>query len=280
MLPRKQLDALLSAATQNVWPSERMMAFYNAVGRLPFRLGTIAMMLSSPDSVKVVWQAGIKRQTDAALQVIYGFKGRGLLLDALWQRSANCRSVRSRGEFVLGAVKLLLENLDESQKDEITIASLGSGSATQFLAGIAANDFEPEHMKAFLVDLDARTLAAAQERATRLRVFVELFVGSIGQFLEKKNGINLIEMVGLADYFNDAKISRYFRQIRQVITPNGFFLGANISSQKEKDYAHGAVCWPPMYYRSEADLRTFLEEAGFQSIWTGECGLYTVWVAQ
>ena len=65
-----------------------------------------------------------------------------------------------------------------------------------------------------------------------------------------------------------------------ALAPKGLFLGSNISSKEEASYAHNAICWPEMHYRSSAKIKTMLEEAGFEEIWIRTCGLYSVWVAQ
>lgn len=291
---RVQLSILLKEATQNVRPSNRMVSFYNAVGRLPLRLGTSLLVLTSLDAIKVVWRAGVQKRTDSALQILYSYRprlwrGPWALGDALWQSSYNCRSVRARGQFVQGAVRFLLghlawERASRDGEERLNVVSLGSGSASQLLWGAADNGFDANDIEVVLVDHDPRALKAAQENAHRLglEVAVKCQETTIGRFLRTAvpGSLDLVEMVGLTDYFKDHQVRRYLRGIRAALAPGGLFLGSNISSRKEAAYAHGAACWPRMYYRSEEELRQLLREAGFGRIWTGECGLYTVLVAQ
>lgn len=288
-----QLDALLKEATEGVEPSDRMINFYNKVGRLPFRLGTVLLLLTGIDTLMVVYNA-LRGRTDASLRVMYNshfqlWRGPWALGDCLWRNSYNVRSVRARGRFVQKTIRFLVKQLIQNWtccdvRDKLTIVSLGSGSASQLLQGVADNGLNGSNVQVILVDRDSRALKTGLRNAQRLNLesAVELQETTIGKFLwqVRRGSVDLFEMVGLADYFKDGQIKRYFQRIFDALTPGGFFLGANISLQKEKDFAHGAACWPPMYYRTRQELLKLLKEAGFEQIWTGSCGLYTVWVAQ
>lgn len=287
-----ELDSLLLQATFDVRPSNYAIKFHNAVGRLPLKLGTVLMVSTSLDGLKVVWQAGIRKRTDAALQILYTYRWRPWRLlwavgDQFCASSFNVRSVRSRGRFVQTAVASLLgrlaaQRISSGARKRVTAASLGSGSACQFLAGAAANGFGEGKIALLLVDRDPRALCAAKQNANSvgLEGAVQTRESSIGHFLDTASELDLVEMVGLADYFRDDQLQRYLCMIASALTTEGFFLGANISSREEMYYAHGAACWPAMHYRTTQELISRLKDAGFSRIWTGGCGLYTVWVAQ
>lgn len=292
----RELDTLLEQATKGVRPSDKMIAFYNLVGSLPLRLGALIPLLTSIDFWKVVGYAGIQKRTDAAIRVLYQYQVRPWRLlwgagDHLWQNSYNCRSVRSRGMLVQAALELLCGHLLKKQVGEnnnnnnkLVIVSLGSGSAEQLLQGVCANGFANYEPKVDLVDIDPRALKAAYSNACGmgLNKIVEINNITIGNYFEKTapDSVDIVEMVGLADYFNDEKIERYFSGVNNILKKDGYFTGANISSREEHAYAHGAACWPKMYYRTEKELLEMLNEAGFDDIWTGACGLYTFWVAK
>lgn len=288
----KKLDKLIKEASQKAWPSEKMIRFYNFIGRLPFRLGTALLILTSIDAIKIVFLAGILNRTDAALQVIYNYKFKPWRLlwalgDSLWQGSCNCRSVRARGQFVQDAVQILLAHVIQvdNSRDRKIVVSLGSGSASKLLQGIVNNGFDKSKLKIFLVDRNPQELKIGYKNAKRLGLekVVEFQEMTISRFLKKiasSKSVDLFEMVGMADYFKDRHFRRYLESIYDKLKPGGIFLGANISSKKEIQYAHGAACWPEMYYRSRERITRDLEEVGFEKVWTEEAGLYTVWVAQ
>ena len=291
-----RLSTLLGETTQSVRPPQRMIRFYNSIGRLPLRTGTFLLLLTSIDAVKVISLAGILGRTDAALQVIYEYRFRPWRLlwavgDHLWQGSYNCRSVRARGRFVRRAVRFLLGRFTQEltprdgRGHKLTVISLGSGSASQLFYGIMDNGFGTNDVRVILVDRNPRALKAGRENAHQLGLgaAIEFQEITIGRFLRQvvaPVSVDLFEMVGLADYFEDRQLRQYLHGIYTALVPGGLFLGSNISDQEEAVYAHGAARWPRMYYRSRMELVELLGEAGFEEIWTGACGLYTIWVAQ
>lgn len=284
----ERLDKLLATATKGVRPPEYMIGFYNLVGKIPFKLGVVIFLLTGIDTVRVAWNA-VRGRTDAAIQVLYSYRfwRKRLLLgllwwclgDHLWQMSYNCRSVRARGIFTRESIKLLLEGMDNSS----TVVSLGSGSASQMLQGVADNQVNSK-VSLILVDNDFCALETGRKNARRLGIedLIDFQETTVGKFLKEAEAasIDLIEMVGLADYFSEDKFQLYLREIYRGLIEGGLFLGANISSKEEASYAHGVACWPKMYYRSKKELSVSLEAAGFHKTWTGQCGLYTVWLAQ
>jgi SAM-dependent methyltransferase len=287
-------DKLLEQVTQSVRPSNNMITFYNLVGRLPLRMGALLPLISSIDAWKVIGHAGLCKRTDAAIRVLYQYRIRPWRLlwgagDHLWQNSYNCRSVRSRGKLVEVTIehlcaRLVKKYVAQGSNEKPVIVSLGSGSAEQLLQGVCANGLAEFGAKVNLVDIDPRALKTAHYNACCLGVdtIVEIKKVTIGDYFNQtaSGAVDLVEMVGLADYFNKDKMTNYLSEIYRVLQKDGFFTGANISSTEEYDYAHGAFCWPNMYYRTDEELRAMMQEAGFDDIWTGQCGLYTFWIAQ
>ncbi len=282
-------DELLSIVNKNISPSPRMIRFYNFMGRLPRVIGIPFLLLTSIDAWKVIILAGIFQRTDAALQIIYSHKIRPWRLiwgigDALWQGAYNCRSVRKRGLFVKELIPILLAERQKliGYSFKPKLVSIGSGSALQLFQSIDENQLN-SNVRVVLVDRDAKALKRGRKNAYKLNVeSTEFQKTTVGYFLKntEEKTIDVIEMVGLTDYFPEKHLKRYFKQIQDVLSEEGFFIGANISSTEEYSYAHGIVCWPEMYYRGKKEIVVLLEEAGFREIWTGSCGLYTIWIAK
>ena len=293
---RRILNVLLKKASRKVRPPEWMIAFYNFIGKLPLRIGTFLLLLTSIDTIKIITQIGILKRTDSAIEVIYRHHFRPWRLfwaigDCLWQGSYNCRSVRARGRFVQEAVKFLLGDFAQksisfnSNNHKLTIVSLGSGSASQLLHGITDNGLNINNIKVVLVDHDLRALNVGRKNVCQLGFenvvkFQQMIVGRFLRKVATPASVDFFEMVGLADYFKDRQLQRYMDDIYITLAHGGLFLGSNISSLDEKLYAHGAACWPKMHYRSKIEIKNMLENAGFKEIWIKPCGLYSVWVAQ
>lgn len=293
---KRILNILLKDVTQKVRPSQRMIAFYNIVGKLPLRIGTFLLLLTSIDTIKIIVQAGIFGSTDAAIQMIYQYHFRPWRLlwaigDLLWQGSYNCRSVRARGRFVQEAVKYLLGHLAQNTTSfngsarKFTIVSLGSGSASQLLQGIKNNGLDIKNFKVVLVDHDSRALGVVRKNIYQLGLegaieFQQMIIGRFLRQVVTPASADFLEMVGLADYFKDIQLQRYMNEIYVALVPKGLFLGSNISSREEEIYAHRAARWPKMHYRSSIEIKGMLKKAGFREIWIKSCGLYTVWAAE
>ena len=282
-------DELLSVVSKNISPSPRMIRFYNFMGRFPRVIGIPLLLLTSVDAWKVIILAGLFQRTDAALQIIYSYKFRPWRLiwgigDALWQGAYNCRSVRKRGLFVKELIPILLAERQRliGYSSKPKLVSIGSGSALQLFQSINENQLNSS-VHVVLVDRDAKALKRGRKNAYKLNVeSTEFQKTTVGYFLKntEKRTVDVVEMVGLTDYFPEKHLKRYFQQIKNVLSDEGFFIGANISSTEEYSYAHGIVCWPEMYYREKEEIVILLEEAGFQEIWAEYCGLYTIWIAK
>jgi SAM-dependent methyltransferase len=284
---KEVLEGLLKESVKDVKPPDYMIKFYNFIGSLPIRLGVIIFLFTGIDTIKVAIKA-MQNRTDAAIQVLYHYRFRPWRLwwglgDHLWQMAYNCRSVRARGVFTRKAIKFLLQVMSK-RKEKIRVASLGSGSGSQMLQGIAENNLKINELHLSLVDNDSRALELGRKNARNLGIedLIDTYEASIGRFLKKaeEESFDLIEKVGLSDYFDDTKLQRYLSEIHRVLSSGGYFLGANISSKEEASYAHNVACWPEMFYRERNNIVELLESIGFKKIWIGECGLYTFWIVQ
>ncbi len=286
-----EFDNLLKEATEGVKPPDYMIRLYNFIGKIPLKLGVVIFLLTGIDTIKVATRA-LRKRTDAAIQVLYDYKFRPWRLiwgigDHFWQMSYNCRSVRARGIFTREAIKILLRAASKNEVAKIDVVSLGSGSGSQMLQGIADNNFSSDNIYLTLVDNDFRALEMGRINARKLNIedLIDTREISVGRFLREKKpeSTDLFEMVGLTDYFNNDRFSRYLEDIYKALKKGGFFIGANISSEEEAIYAHGVACWPQMYYRGKVRIQRFLNMAGFTDIsnmWISKCGLYTFWIVQ
>ncbi len=274
-------EKILENSTKGVRPSNLALRVYNLLGSVPFKLGTLLFLISI-DALKVTLKAS-RGKTDAAIQVIYDYRfrwwrGPFAIGDLIFVGgSYNCRSVRSRGELT----RAVIEELTNSNNNDLPIVSLGSGSAKKFMEGINKNS----NARIILVDNDLEALERGRLNARQLgledRIVIECM--TIGHFLSDiKLVLYIIEMVGLADYFSNDKMQAYIKGIYRALAAGGYFVGANISHKDEFLYAHNVAWWPPMYYRSKEDIISLLESGGFQreKIHIFQCGLYYFWIAQ
>lgn len=283
-------SVILKSIGGDVTPPPLLSRIYDVVGRLPKGMGTLLLCLTSVEAFKIIWQAGMKKRTDAAIQYIYDYKPRPWRLlwglgDHLWVGlSHNTRSVWLRGQFVKRIIAHLLE--EKLQGDTTTLMSLGSGSAAQLLSGIKASSVDHSKLNVVLVDRDSVALSLAENRVAEMGLGLNLLLEEqtvgrlLKQYVEDGKTVDLVEAMGFFDYTNDNRFVQYTSRIASVLNERGFFIGANITSTQEENFRVNAAQWPKMFYRSEEYLYDVLSQAGFSAIWIGQCGLYTLWVAQ
>ena len=111
--------------------------------------------------------------------------------------------------------------------------------------------------------------------------------GTAGSYLKEavKNGekFDLIEMVGLLDYFDNQKTLELFKLIFTVLSKSGVLVTANINHNKEIKFITKVIGWP-MYYKTPDELSGLLVLAGFKDekliAYTEPFEIHTVVVAK
>ena len=78
------------------------------------------------------------------------------------------------------------------------------------------------------------------------------------------NKPNIVEMVGLLDYFDDEKILETFQTIYNNLEEGGVLITANVIDNKERPFLERVVGWN-MIYSTPEDFIRIANEAGFRS---------------
>ena len=73
---------------------------------------------------------------------------------------------------------------------------------------------------------------------------------------------NIIEMVGLLDYFDDSKVESIFKIIKENLSDGGVFITANVCHNKEVKFVTNLVDWR-MKYRDAEQMVKLAISAGF-----------------
>ncbi len=106
---------------------------------------------------------------------------------------------------------------------------------------------------------------------------------NIKDYFNEQNKPNIIEMVGLLDYFHDDRIARIFAMINDHLCDDGVLITANISNNNERPFVTNVVGWE-MIYREPEDLIKLAEMAGFASnkitVYREPLGIHFILVAQ
>jgi len=218
-------------------------------------------------------QASHWAKTYKALEIIYTFperraKGAVSLGDIFWQTFlSNARAVRNRLKLVEQMLSGLI--IERSKRaNSVRILSIGCGSGRSIFGAIAALNGQVS-VKATLLDNSQSALKFSQQLSKKL-----ISDGEQNDFewiYTKTEGLpatltgfssDIIEMVGLLDYFNESDARYLFRLIYKHLSSDGWFIVSNVIPNIERPFVDRVVGWP-LTYRRPGQLKNLLVESGF-----------------
>ena len=116
------------------------------------------------------------------------------------------------------------------------------------------------------MDRDERALELGKQIATDYGVFENFhwIKGNIRDLNEliRDKSFDIIEMVGLLDYFSDTSAISLLTLLKKHLKIDSCLITANIMPNKEMSFIK-KTGWPSMYYRTPADLKKIVVSAGF-----------------
>lgn len=187
---------------------------------------------------------------------------------SVWFNLDNSKAVRNRLRLVEKQLKLSVERFQQTKRD-IYILSIAAGSARAIIETL--RQFVPRSELNFHVtflDKDEAAIRYSQEFARRElpanRYDLSWAVDTVSNFPRyyQNQKPDIIEMVGLLDYFSHEKALQTFMLVRNTLSPGGIFIAANICDNKEREFVTRVVGWP-MVYRKPEHLVDLALEAGF-----------------
>ena len=213
--------------------------------------------------------------THAALEVLYrnGDKHNvrsmfDKLFHRIWFSTNNSKAVRNRIHFVKKTLSRELNQLNK-ENTNIRILSIASGSARAVIESIDGIKFKQGcKLSVVFLDKNPEALKYSQKLLKDYNLDdsndYSWINGTAGSFVRgcKKDQFDIIEMVGLLDYFNDEKAVEIFKDIRNTLSLGGYFITANINFNSEQRFVTRVVGWD-MIYRTGEQLGELLLKAGF-----------------
>ena len=232
------------------------------------------MKKSSHDARKVLETVG----STHALEVMYTRYHRSLfdrgflngLSDLFWHHAiSQPKALRNR-------LKIVEEKLEEeilrliNDGSNINILTVGGGSSRALIHCIdrlyKKNIFYGRKVKIINVDKDKRAIELGKELAQRFDLsHIFEWINDDARNLKsliKPETIDVVEMVGLLDYFSEERGIEVIGQIFNLLRKKGVFIVANIYPNSEMIFV-SKTGWPKMYYRTPKDLVSILSKAGF-----------------
>src|SRR3989344_5844591 len=140
----------------------------------------------------------------------------------IWFNLNNSKAVRNRLKFVKRELKNHLEKISKFDR-EISVLSIASGSSRAIIETVR-----------------------------------------VGHYLKSspKDRFDVIEIVGLLDYFIDDKVVETFRGINELLQDGGIMIASNVNHNSEEKFITKVIDWP-MIYRTSEELAELANKAGF-----------------
>lgn len=176
------------------------------------------------------------------------------------------KAVRNRLRIV---EDILEKEIVNSKKNEITIYNIGGGSSRAIIKTISkAMQKIDSEIKITTVDKDARALELGEKISTKFGVqanfkWLNGDVRDLGRIFEEDSA-DIIEMVGLLDYFDCSASITLISTIFKLLKPGGLFIVANVHPNVESSFVQN-VGWPKMYYKTSKELNEILVASGFSN---------------
>lgn len=189
--------------------------------------------------------------------------------NAIWLNTNNSKAVRNRLKIVNHEISSKLRELITSEKSEISMVSIAAGSARAVIEALEANPANDKKISVTFIDKSesaleySKDLLNTKEFSKQSNYTFKWISDTVNGFLDKNTEkFDIVEMVGLMDYFEDDRARTIFQKINNSLRPEGIFITANINNNSEKKFVTKAIGWP-MIYRSAEHIGRLVHEAGF-----------------
>lgn len=214
--------------------------------------------------------------THSALEVIYNHQKKrgGKLLHRffgwLWQGTNNAKAVRNRLRLVEKILRKELLNI-LPKKDQVSLLSIAAGSSRAFievLNNIKDKIGENNEILTTFLDKSPQAIEYSKSLTKKCTAHAQFswVNDTVGGFFRSRTNearkYDIIEMVGLMDYFEDQKAIETFTSIREALNDGGILITANIRDNAERQFLTNAVGWK-MIYREAEELAQLIVDAGF-----------------
>jgi len=215
--------------------------------------------------------------THQALEVVYnkGYPERSQhlvhhLFHTIWFNTNNAKAVRNRLRLVKRELHDAISRLSRERR-KIAILSIASGSARAVFEVLSQIQLGKDtELTATFLDKNSDAIEYSKRLAelycSGKRMDFQWVNDRIENFFENQqtgnNKYNIVEVVGLVDYFKDKKAVQVFRTIYDHLADDGILITANINNNPERKFLTEAIGWE-MIYRSGEQLASLVMNAGF-----------------
>lgn len=189
------------------------------------------------------------------------------ILTNVWMNFTNPKALRNRLKLVQKVIVNKIMNID-SNDDRINILSLGSGSARAIIKVLTDHNLSGYNIDVKLIDKSEHALAYSKKLSEEYGVKnnIEWIQDDVRNFMEHAHywKPNIVEMVGLLDYFDDKKAIELISNIHKSLPRGSYLVTCNIDTNYERNFITRVVKWS-MVYRNSKQLINLLNASGFKN---------------
>jgi 2-polyprenyl-3-methyl-5-hydroxy-6-metoxy-1,4-benzoquinol methylase len=210
-----------------------------------------------------------------ALEVLYS-KGYGFSLSKMsgnffryvWFNLNNSKGVRNRLKLVKWEMKKYLESISTFDRD-IEIISIAAGSSRAIIETVRDGHYlGGAKLSITFLDKSEHAIAYSKNLSTEIQhlpLKLQWINDSVGNFLRNAESkkYDIVEIVGLLDYFTDEKVVEIFAGIYKILESGGILITSNINHNSEEKFVTKVIEWP-MIYRTAEELGILANQAGFK----------------
>jgi hypothetical protein len=202
---------------------------------------------------------------------------RGILqgiADFVWHHViSQLKAVRNRLKIVEIALEDELLKRIKNGQSKIDILTVGGGSCRAIIHTV--NRLLKNHPEINInitnIDRDARAIELGKKISEEFNVdncfnWINDSASNISNLIPE-NSMDIVEMVGLLDYFDYEKGKDILTQINNVLKEDSYFIVANVYPNPEVRFVEN-VGWPKMCYRTKEDFIKLIKDSGFSKLET------------
>lgn len=263
-------DNKLGLETNNFTRKLFNLLFITILNNLP-RNFKYLIKKTNKDAAEVIDNA----KNHNALEVLYS-KGKtsfskGIIesmFRSVWFNINNSKAVRNRLKFVERELNYHLEKISKNDR-EINILSIASGSSRAIIETVEKGRYlDGTKLSITFLDKNINAIEYSKKLSTKishLPIRIDWITDTAGNFLRQSTPkkYDIVEMVGLLDYFEDIKVVETFSGIYNLLQEGGALITANINHNKEEKFITKVIDWP-MIYRTCDELAELVHKGGFE----------------
>lgn len=185
----------------------------------------------------------------------------------IWFNINNSKAVRNRLKFVKRELEKHLKKISKFDR-EIEILSIASGSSRAIIEVVKNGDYlSGTKLSITFLDKSEHAINYSKQLSSNIsHLPINLFwiQDSAGNFLRNhpSKKYDVVEIVGLLDYFNDDKVVEIFSGVFSLLQSGGILITSNINHNDEEKFITNVIDWP-MVYRTAENLAVLANRAGF-----------------